>query len=71
MLPMLLQGTLLLLPGPKPGSRHLLQALLLASQACFSREGAASMARHFEVGAVHIRAEGIACSGSILVGYGL
>jgi hypothetical protein len=41
---------LLLLPGPKPGSRHVLQALLLTSQGMFSQEGAAMMARHLEVG---------------------
>jgi hypothetical protein len=46
-----LDGALLLLPGPKPGSRHVLQAALLTSQGLFSQEGAGSMARHFEVSA--------------------
>jgi hypothetical protein len=45
-----LDVVLLLLPGPKPGSRHVLQALLLTSQGMFSQEGVGSMARHFEVG---------------------
>jgi hypothetical protein len=45
-----LDVVLLLLPGPKPGSRHVLQALLLTSQGLFSQDGAGSMARHFEVG---------------------
>jgi hypothetical protein len=40
---------LLLLPGPKPGCTHVLQALLLTSQGRFSQEGAHMMARHFEV----------------------
>jgi hypothetical protein len=40
---------LLPLPGPKPGSRHVLQALLLTSQGLFSQEGPAMMARHFWV----------------------
>ncbi|KAF6263640.1 hypothetical protein COO60DRAFT_1635021 [Scenedesmus sp. NREL 46B-D3] len=44
-----LDVALLLLPGPKPGSRHVLQALLLTSQGLFSKEGAGMMARHFEV----------------------
>ncbi|WIA28639.1 hypothetical protein OEZ86_011176 [Tetradesmus obliquus] len=44
-----LDVALLLLPGPKPGSRHVLQASLLASRGLFSREGAGLMAAHFEV----------------------
>jgi hypothetical protein len=44
-----LDVALLLLPGPMPGARHVLQALLLTSQGCFSQEGAALLARHFEV----------------------
>uniref|UniRef100_A0A383WJK3 AMP-dependent synthetase/ligase domain-containing protein n=1 Tax=Tetradesmus obliquus TaxID=3088 RepID=A0A383WJK3_TETOB len=44
-----LDAALLLLPGPKPGSRHVLQASLLASRGLFSREGAGLMAAHFEV----------------------
>ncbi|WIA28637.1 hypothetical protein OEZ86_011174 [Tetradesmus obliquus] len=43
-----LDVALLLLPGPKPGSRHVLQASLLASRGLFSREGAGLMAAHFE-----------------------
>jgi hypothetical protein len=46
-----LDVALLLLPGPKPSSRHVLQAALLTSQGRFSQEGAGSMARHFEVSA--------------------
>ncbi|KAF6263638.1 hypothetical protein COO60DRAFT_1458005 [Scenedesmus sp. NREL 46B-D3] len=44
-----LDVALLLLPGPKPGSRHVLQALLLTNQGLFSQEGAGMMARHFEI----------------------
>jgi hypothetical protein len=44
-----LDVALLLLPGPKPGCTHVLQALLLTSHGRFSQEGARMMARHFEV----------------------